>query len=458
MPNKRPNIVFLFSDQQRWDTVSCYGAPPGAPFGLTPNIDRLAAEGVRFDLAMTCQPVCGPARACLMTGLYPEGIGCGVNDRALPPGLPTIADHLHGAGYETAYVGKWHLASNRSFESPPPPDAADYKTKPVPPQRRGGWRDYWMAADVLEFTSHGYGGYVFDGEGRRVDFDGYRADFLADRAIDFIRRARDAEKSSSREERKPFCLFVSWLEPHYQNDRGHCEAPAGWRERYEDYVIPGDLVGTGGDWRKEMPDYLACCRSLDENVGRIASALKEEGLYENTLVVYTSDHGCHFRTRNSEYKRSAHDASLHVPLVIRGPGFQEGAAVDQLTSLVDLPPTILEAAGVPIPAAFPGHPLQTLATRPDEPIRDEVYVQISEAGEGRAVRTKTHTYCAMRDGAVLREAYVYDNLADVHQRRNLAGLGAYAEVREALRQRLETAILREEGSPLSVLPRAESEC
>ena len=186
--------------------------------------------------------------------------------------------------------------------------------------------------------------------------------------------------------------------------------------------------------------------------------MKEEGLYENTLVVYTSDHGCHFRTRNSEYKRSAHDASLHVPLVIRGPGFQGGAAVDQLTSLVDLPPTILEAAGVPIPAAFPGHPLQTLATRPDEPIRDEVYVQISEAGEGRAVRTKTHTYCAMRDGAVLREAYVYDNLADVHQRRNLAGLGAYAEVREALRQRLEAAILREEGSPLSVLPRAESEC
>ena len=87
-PDTRPNIVFLFSDQQRFDTVSCYGVPPGAAFGLTPNIDRLAAEGVRFDLAMTCQPVCGPARACLQTGLYPDGIGCSVNDRALPPGIP----------------------------------------------------------------------------------------------------------------------------------------------------------------------------------------------------------------------------------------------------------------------------------------------------------------------------------------------------------------------------------
>jgi uncharacterized sulfatase len=440
MSQNRPNIVFLFSDQQRYDTVSCYGAAPGASFGLTPRIDRLAEEGVRFDLAMTCQPVCGPARACLQTGLYPDGIGCPVNDRALPAGIPTIADRLNEAGYETAYVGKWHLASNRSFASPPLPDSADYKTKPVPPERRGGWRDYWMAADVLEFTSHGYGGYVYDGDGRRVEFDGYRADFLADCAADYIRR----------EKRGPFCLFVSWLEPHYQNDREHCEAPEGWRERYERYVVPGDLEGTAGDWRKEMPDYLACCRSLDENAGRIFDALKETGAYENTLIVYTSDHGCHFRTRNGEYKRSAHDASLHVPLVIRGPGFTGGKPVRQLTSLIDLPPTLLEAAGIPIPPEFPGLPLQRLAARPDIPLRDEVYVQISEAGDGRAIRTKTHTICAMFEGTSLREAYVYDNTADPYQRRNLAGLDEYAVLRRELRDHLEAAILREEGKRISV--------
>jgi len=444
MNDKRPNIVFLFSDQQRYDTVSCYGQIPGAPYGLTPRIDRLAEEGVRFDLAMTCQPVCGPARACLQTGLYPAGIGCDINDRALPAGIPTIADYLRDAGYETAYVGKWHLASQNSFD-PSAPDHADYKTKPIPPERRGGWRDYWMAADVLEFTSHGYGGYVYDGEGKRVDFDGYRADFLADRAIDYIRR----------EKRGPFCLFVSWLEPHYQNDREHCEAPRGWRERYEDFEIPGDLTDTAGDWRREMPDYLACCKSLDDNVGRIADALKEAGLYENTVIVYTSDHGCHFRTRNGEYKRSPHDASLHVPLVIRGPGFTGGKTVKRLTSLIDLPPTILEAAGIASPSSFPGHPLQTLAEEPDKPVRDEVYVQISEAGDGRAIRTETHTVCAMFEGSpekgVLREAYVYDNIRDSHQRHNLAGMAEYADLRRELLDRLEAAILREEGKRIPVL-------
>jgi len=435
----RPNIVFLFSDQQRYDTVSCYGASPGAGFALTPNIDLLAAEGVRFDLAMTCQPVCGPARACLQTGLYPDGIGCPVNDRALPRGIPTIADYLNGAGYETAYVGKWHLASHRSFGGGP--DSFDCRTKPVPPERRGGWRDYWMAADVLEFTSHGYGGFVYDRDGRRVDFEGYRADFLADCAIGYIRR----------EKRGPFCLFVSWLEPHYQNDREHCEAPEGWREKYEDFAVPGDLEGTGGDWRQEMPDYLACCKSLDVNVGRIVSALKEAGLYENTLIVYTSDHGCHFRTRNGEYKRSPHDASLHVPLVIRGPGFEGGKAVNRLTSLIDLPPTLLRAAGISVPDAFPGFPLQSLAEDPEVPLREEVYVQISEAGDGRAIRTEGHTYCAMFDGGDLREAYVYDNLADPYQRRNLAGLPEYADLRAELRRRLEAAVLREEGKRVKIL-------
>ena len=204
-----------------------------------------------------------------------------------------------------------------------------------------------------------------------------------------------------------------------------------------------------------MPDYLACCKSLDDNVGRIADALKEAGLYENTVIVYTSDHGCHFRTRNGEYKRSPHDASLHVPLVIRGPGFTGGKTVKRLTSLIDLSPTILEAAGIASPSSFPGHPLQALAEEPDKPVRDEVYVQISEAGNGRAIRTETHTVCAMFEGSpekgVLREAYVYDNILDPHQRRNLAGMAEYADLRRELLDRLEAAILREEGKRIPVL-------
>ena len=121
-----------------------------------------------------------------------------------------------------------------------------------------------------------------------------------------------------------------------------------------------------------------------------------------------------------------------------------GKTVDRLTSLVDLPPTLLRAAGISVPDAFPGFPLQSLAEDPEVPLREEVYVQISEAGDGRAIRTEGHTYCAMFDGGDLREAYVYDNLADPYQRRNLAGLPEYADLRAELRRRLEAAVLREE--------------
>lgn len=133
---KRPNVIFLLSDQQRYDTVSCYGEALGAGFKLTPNLDRLAAEGTRFTNAYTCQPVCGPARACIQTGLYPDAIGCHVNDRMLPQGTKTIANYFREAGYETAYVGKWHLASQYSFGDDP--QKIDYKTKSIPQLYRGG--------------------------------------------------------------------------------------------------------------------------------------------------------------------------------------------------------------------------------------------------------------------------------------------------------------------------------
>ncbi len=141
----RPNVLFFFSDQQRWDTCGCYGQQ----LPITPNLDRIAAEGVRFDLAFTCQPVCGPARACLQTGRYATEVGCPTNNIMLPRGEKTIANWLSDAGYQTGYVGKWHLASQ---DAPGGPD--DFTTKAVPADRRGGYNDYWMAADVLEFTSH----------------------------------------------------------------------------------------------------------------------------------------------------------------------------------------------------------------------------------------------------------------------------------------------------------------
>jgi arylsulfatase A-like enzyme len=459
---KQPNVLFLFSDQQRWDTVSCYGEPLGAHFRLTPNIDSLAEEGTRFNNAITCQPVCGPARACIQTGKYPTAIGCHTNDRMLPLTEKGIAHYFNEAGYETAYVGKWHLASNHSFANPPKPDTFNCKVTAIPPERRGGYKDYWMAADVLEFTSHGYDGYVFDGDMNKREFTGYRADAITDFALEYLAKPKD----------KPFFLFISYIEPHHQNDRKCFEGPIGSKERFRDFPVPGDLEGTGGDWREQMPDYLGCCKSLDDNVGRLIKALKDSGEYENTVIIYTSDHGSHFCTRNGEYKRSCHDNSVKVPFIARGPGFRRGCVVDNLTSLIDIAPTLLACAGIEKPDYMPGTPLQQLSMNPDVPIHDVVFIQISESCIGRALRTLEYTYCVEapitkedmeeyrkrtpRDdweesplsqpaSDVYVERYLYDLKKDPYQKNNLVKDPQYAEIRSALREKLKQHILKEEG-------------
>ncbi len=432
----RPNIVFLFSDQQRWDTCGCYGQR----LDVTPNLDRMAREGVRFEHAFTCQPVCGPARACLQTGKYATEVGCHTNHRLLPPEEQTLARILSAEGYDTAYIGKWHLASCGPKDGPD-----NFRTRPVPPERRGGY-DFWLAADALESTSHSYDGYMFDSQGRRRDFpEGrFRADVLTDWAIEYLDGRGDSER--------PFFLFLSWIEPHHQNDRGHFEGPRGSRERFADFDPPKDLAELQGDWAAEYPDYLGCCRSLDDNVGRLLARLETLGMADNTLVVYTSDHGSHFRTRNREYKRSCHDGCIRIPMIVRGPGFRGGASPAAPVSLIDLPPTVLTAAGATPPAFMRGRPLQTLAGNPAAPWPDEVFLQISESQCGRAIRTRRWKYsvCAPdADGqvpasAVYVEDCLYDLDADPHERNNLVSSPAWADVRRELAQTLKRR-MREAG-------------
>ena len=154
---QKPNVVFIFSDQQCWDTLGCYGQR----LPVTPNLDRMAGEGVRFENAFTIQPVCGPARACSQTGLYATQTGCYRNGIALPLHKKTLASYFADGGYDTAYIGKWHLASTEDpgYMHPNADEAqrkaADYMTSAIPPERRGGYRDHWMAADPLEFTYPG---------------------------------------------------------------------------------------------------------------------------------------------------------------------------------------------------------------------------------------------------------------------------------------------------------------
>ncbi len=429
---KRPNIVFFFSDQQRWDTVGCYGQK----LAITPNLDALAQEGVKFEHAFTCQPVCGPARACLQTGKYATETGCFKNDIALPIDETTLAHYLKEAGYCAGYVGKWHLASTGGMIPSDKHPVEDYRYKPVPPERRGGYDDYWMASDVLEFTSHGYDGYVFDSEMNKVQFKGYRTDCITDYALDFL----DSSKPD-----QPFFLFLSHIEPHHQNDRNRYEGPDGSKERYKDYEVPGDLVGTEGDWRENYPDYLGCCNQLDYNLGRIIDKLKNLGVYEDTLIIYTSDHGSHFKTRNGEYKRSCHDGCIRVPMIVSGPGFRGGKTVDGLVSLIDLPVTILDAAGVFLPKDMQGTPLQRLAKGDASCRPEEIFLQISESQVGRAIRTPKWKYSVSaprKDGNqdscsdVYVDEYLYNLESDPHEKNNLAADSAYTKICAELAERL----------------------
>lgn len=420
----RPNILFLFSDQQRWDTCGCYGQP----LDVTPNLGRLAREGVRFEYAFTPQPVCGPARACLQTGRYATEVGCHTNNRMLPLGETTIAHDLSQAGYEVGYIGKWHLASSGPRGGPD-----DFRVRPVPLRRRGGYKDFWLASDVLEFTSHGYDGHMFDADMNQRTFpEGrYRVDAQTDWVLEYL---------ASRTGDRPFFLFVSYLEPHHQNDRQHFEGPHGSKERFRDFQPPGDLVGTAGDWQQEYPDYLGCINSLDRNLGRIRAGLERLHLHEDTLIVYTSDHGSHFRTRNAEYKRSCHDGCIRIPLVACGPGFSGGKVIENLVSLIDLPPTILSAAGVTPPDRMRGRPLQDLVDGRAIDWPEEVFLQISESHCGRALRTHRWKYSVRAPNKTGQdphsdlyvEDFLYDLANDPHERHNLVASSEHAPVRHML--------------------------
>lgn len=416
----KKNIIFYFSDQQRWDTVNQQ---------VTPNLMQLASEGVKFENNFTCQPVCGPARACLQSGVYATQCGCYWNGIPLPNTITPLAHYFNEAGYETAYIGKWHLASDRL-----PNIGLHCESTPIPKDRQGEYQ-YFRGADVLEFTSHGYDGYIFDGDGNKLDFKGYRADCINDYALEFL---------DNRDKSKPFFMFVSQLEPHHQNDH-HCYE--GYKETvddYKNYPIPNDLSFLKGNYNQMYPDYMSAINRLDYNVGRLVAKLKELGIYDDTVIVYTSDHGSHFKTRNLEYKRSCHESATHTPLIIKGGGFEGGKSEKRLSSLIDMPPTLLSMAGIPIPKSYMGVDLTKQINSPDKK-RDCVFIQISEASNSRAIRTDRYKY-EIRDMAITGyvhhkakvyfESYLYDLEKDPIEKHNLVKDKAYSQVREELKKML----------------------
>ncbi|RDY26031.1 arylsulfatase [Romboutsia weinsteinii] len=442
---EKPNIIVFFSDQQRYDTVGVYGQS----LDITPNLDNMASEGVKFENAFTCQPVCGPARSCMQTGKYATQTDCFINDIGLKENELTIAKILNEEGYETAYIGKWHLASTK--------DICDFSTSPVPKNKRGGYKDYWMASDILEFTSHGYDGYVFNENMEKVEFKGYRADKMTDFALEFL---------DKRDQNKPFLMFLSHIEPHHQNDKKTYEGPIGSKKEFKNYILPEDLKNIEGDYDINYPDYLGCCKSLDNNLGRIRNKLKKLNIEENTVIIYTSDHGCHFKTKNKElpvggaddYKRSFYENTIRVPLVVYGPGFKGGKVTKELSSLIDIPKTIVELARGNSKEFGEGVSLLDLANNKIK--RDDIFIQISESYVGRAIRTKKYKYCIIdptklpyKDSYSLEyeEQYLFDLENDPLEKINLIDVDSYNDIKSELREKIKKYIRKVENLDIKIL-------
>ena len=416
MRNDRPNVVVFFTDQQRWDTAGVHGNP----LDLMPNFDRTAKSGTHVYQSITCQPVCGPARSCLQTGLYATTTGCFRNGIPLPEDSKTLAHYFGESGYHTGYIGKWHLA--------------DTGQGAVPEEKRFGYQ-YWLASNVLEFTSDAYNTVMYDNDNQPVKLPGYRVDAQTDAAIRYIDTHQD----------DPFFLFLSYLEPHHQNHLDDYPPPDGYRERYTAKWIPPDLAALGGSTHQHLAGYYGMVKRLDEAFGRLLDTLKSLGLAENTIVLFTSDHACHFKTRNSEYKRACHDSAVRVPTAFQGGCFIGGGEIQEVVSLIDLPPTLLDAVGISVPEQMQGRSILPLIHGQRDDWPEEAFIQISESHVGRAIRTEKWKYSVRapechggRDASsdLYVEEFLYDLEADPYELRNLIEVESHAEVCQKLRLRL----------------------
>ena len=270
----------------------------------------------------------------------------------------------------------------------------------------------------------------------------YRVDFITDRGVQFLKQKHD----------KPWLMFISHLEPHHQNDVDRMVPPTRYANSFKDAFVAYDLRNLPGNWQSHLPGYYGCVQAIDDCVGTLVNTLKETDQLDNTVIVFFSDHGCTFRTRLGEYKRSPHESTCAFRAIFAGPGFDRGAIVNEVVSLLDLTPTLIDAAGVTVPASMKGKSLLPLVSDPGarKSWNSTAYIQISQSMCGRAIRTKEWTYCCYdpnipHGGAEYSKTYtdfaLYSLSADPYQQVNLVGREEYRGICNQLREELKKMIV-----------------
>ncbi len=404
------NLVFVFADQMRAEATGYSGNRAV----ISPNLDKLAAEGLEFVNCISGMPVCTPWRASMLTGQYPLRHGLFINDLRLPTDRPTFGTVLKEAGYRTGYIGKWHLDGNeRSAYTPPGP-------------RRQGF-DFWAVAncDHNYMQSHYYSGDSTE----KKHWNGYDARAQTDVALDFLKRSGA----------DPFALFLSWGPPHNPYD----QVPKEFLDLYPpDVPVRPNCPNPNRD---ELRGYYAHVTALDEQIGRLVRGLTENGQLEKTIFVFTSDHGDMLRSHGVQRKQHPWEESINVPFVIRAPKqFTKGSRVNTLLNVWDLMPTLLSLLGVPVPSTVDGLDLSAAVLNrdfvgPDATLAAAIAPFAEYRGlPWRTLRTHRHTYARNLDGPWL----LYDNERDPYQLTNLIGRPDCAALQAQLDARLKQELAR----------------
>lgn len=396
---KQPNVVLVFGDQ--WRAQSCGYA--GAADVQTPHLDLLAGQSANFTHAVSGCPVCTPARASLLTGQFPLSHRLIVNDVCLGRGAPSLAHAFAGSGYDTAYIGKWHVDGHG-------------RSNYIPADRRQGF-DYWK---VLECT-HDYNHspyYALDSD-EKLHWDGY----------DAIAQTRDAQQYiRGRQSDAPFLMVLSWGPPHAPYDT----APEKYRDLYrpDDIELPDNVPAThAAIARQELAGYYAHCTALDDCVGDLLGTLGETGIDDDTVFLFFSDHGDMLQAHGMDKKQKPWDESIRIPFLLRYPALlgNRGRQLDALVDLPDIMPTLLGLCGIPIPGSVEGLDYSHYLQGGDDPSDGAALLTCPHPfgqwwpGRGgrayRGLRTGRHTYARVLEGPWL----LYDNQADPLQRENLIG-------------------------------------
>ncbi|MEZ5351885.1 MAG: sulfatase [Bryobacteraceae bacterium] len=401
--SRKPNILFVLADQWRPQTLPSSGDPDLA----APNLARLAREGVHYNRVYATNPVCTPSRASILTGRYPHACRMPKNDLLLPLDEVCVAERLASAGYATGYIGKWHL---------------DGEDRPgfVPPERRRGFQ-YWAAFNRGHFY---FNSTYFRDSPDPIRTTGFEPDYQTDLAIDFIRRNRA----------NPFYLFLSWGPPHTPRT-----PPPKYKDAYDPaqfHLRPNVPQSYAAQARKGLAGYYGLCSALDDNFGRLLAAVDEAGIAEDTLVVFTADHGDMVGSQGLEYKGVPYEESARIPLLMRYPRrLGRGEKSDLLISNADYMPTFLGLAGVEVPAAVQGID-QSEAMFAGKPGRRESLYAYGKLNTPQQWRMVVRGRDKLVVNASDEVTHLYNLADDPYEQTNLAEELAHARSRDELRAHL----------------------